>query len=339
MTGSDLFREVGNISEEYIIEAESYTRMVSLEFREWWRTKIVENAAVRRSLATVACLAVCFGLFTMVQRTWTGWSATDSAAEYSKNDAAAKYDGDGAAAEVAQDMESSVTMGAAESAASSVADSAASASQSAGENTSSAVTASGSVKSEEGSTKDSVTAENKENEEDVESLCSYPLQTEDMQNAEWDLAAIKERQAAYPEDLEELQKLENVYVILHGEAKSGQAGWEDFLARVDAGNTAQIDIIRFTVEGDAIIETVHFDGEQFRLCVDNSRDAFRGSGSKYYEAEYKYLQCVETSLEDGTGTVEYMLTDCEEDISEILSSGDEKRKAELQYYSIVYIVE
>lgn len=51
MTGNDLFREVGNISEKYITEAEETKR------------SIIHNVVFRRSLATAACLMVCVGLY------------------------------------------------------------------------------------------------------------------------------------------------------------------------------------------------------------------------------------------------------------------------------------
>ena len=65
MTGNDLFREVGNISEKYIAEAEETKR------------SIIHNVVFRRSLATAACLMVCVGLY-FSTRTGRKEAATDS---------------------------------------------------------------------------------------------------------------------------------------------------------------------------------------------------------------------------------------------------------------------
>ena len=59
MTGRDLFREIGEIREEYIVEAEQYQR----------NKKTVITPVVRRTLTAAACLVVCVGLAFTVQRT------------------------------------------------------------------------------------------------------------------------------------------------------------------------------------------------------------------------------------------------------------------------------
>lgn len=53
MTGKDMFREVGNISEKYIAEAEETKR------------SIIQNVAFRRSIGTAACLLLCVGIFAL----------------------------------------------------------------------------------------------------------------------------------------------------------------------------------------------------------------------------------------------------------------------------------
>lgn len=69
MTGKELFQEIGMIKEEYIVEAEAYKRSV------------IHNVVFRRSLAGVACLVVCFGLYWGVQQMHSGYeeSVQDSA--------------------------------------------------------------------------------------------------------------------------------------------------------------------------------------------------------------------------------------------------------------------
>lgn len=56
MTGKDLFQQVGNINEKYVLEAEETKR------------SLIHNVAFRRSLTTAACLAICVGLFFVAVR-------------------------------------------------------------------------------------------------------------------------------------------------------------------------------------------------------------------------------------------------------------------------------
>lgn len=55
MTGKDLFREVGNISEKYITEAEETKK------------SIIHNVAFRRAMGTAACLLLCVGIFAITR--------------------------------------------------------------------------------------------------------------------------------------------------------------------------------------------------------------------------------------------------------------------------------
>lgn len=56
MTGKDLFREVGNINEKYVLEAEET------------KQSLIHNVDFRRSLTTAACLVICVGLFFVAVR-------------------------------------------------------------------------------------------------------------------------------------------------------------------------------------------------------------------------------------------------------------------------------
>ncbi len=60
MTGKDLFREIGNIDEKYVSEAQETKRSV------------IMNPVFRRTLATAACLVVCLGIFAGVQQVRNG---------------------------------------------------------------------------------------------------------------------------------------------------------------------------------------------------------------------------------------------------------------------------
>ena len=58
MTGRDLFREIGEISEEYVIEAERYQG----------RKKAAITPVIRRTLTAAACFVMCIGLVFTVQK-------------------------------------------------------------------------------------------------------------------------------------------------------------------------------------------------------------------------------------------------------------------------------
>ncbi len=60
MTGNDLFREIGNIDEKYVKEAQESRRMV------------IFTPAFRKGLATAACLLLCLGIFAGVQQVRNG---------------------------------------------------------------------------------------------------------------------------------------------------------------------------------------------------------------------------------------------------------------------------
>ena len=129
---------------------------------------------------------------------------------------------------------------------------------------------------------------------------------------EYNPAMIKERLAEYPNDYKALLQEEDALVVFMGEVQNGQAKWDAFLESVKSGESAQIDVIVFSIEGDAIIRNIYFDGSVYWLCNDSTRDAYRGTEA-YYEKAFQYLQCVEKEWEDGTETVEYVLTDQKEE--------------------------
>lgn len=79
MTGKDLFREVGNISEKYITEAEETKKT------------IIHNVAFRRGLGTVACLILCVGIFAITR---LSEKITDTtASNTTQNNVVASWDG------------------------------------------------------------------------------------------------------------------------------------------------------------------------------------------------------------------------------------------------------
>lgn len=79
MTGKDLFREVGNINEKYITEAEETKK------------SIIHNVAFRRGLGTAACLVLCVGIFAITRVVEKG--ASTSATDTIQNNVAVSWDG------------------------------------------------------------------------------------------------------------------------------------------------------------------------------------------------------------------------------------------------------
>lgn len=79
MTGKDLFREIGNINEEYIKEAQEYKRPKrDIIF-------VINNPTFRKMTATAACLMICAGLVFTVHKMDI---RTDSAKESAKEEMA-----------------------------------------------------------------------------------------------------------------------------------------------------------------------------------------------------------------------------------------------------------
>ena len=113
-----------------------------------------------------------------------------------------------------------------------------------------------------------------------------------------DLETIKTSLSGYPDDPDELAATDS-YVIMHGQQYSGAANWESFYRDVQNGNPAELVLIQFTVEGDAILSYLNYDGSDFYLVTDYSRDAFAGDSEKYREAAYPYLKIFDNTAENG----------------------------------------
>lgn len=299
MTGRDLFLEIGNIREEFVAEAESYQSETKGSILEVISGKNAKSVTFRKTLATAACLVVCAGLVFTVQKLGI---SKDSAKESAMENEMVMESAREELWDVAEKQEDALP----ETESGIVTDKESGISIEAPEKTS--------------GIKDELKTESIE-EEKLETALGESQFVMNSKLEAWDLKAVKKRMKSYPDEYDEILELDNVFVLVHGTAEKGQDLWNAFLEAVDAGKTAQVDVIRFTVEGDPIIETVHYDGEVFHLCVDNSRDAYRGSGDKYFEAKYSQLVKEENTLDAGGRTIEYFLTDSE------------------NKYSIVYISE
>ena len=318
MTGKELFQEIGNISEEYVAEAERYSKkagsMVAV-----WRRKIAGNASFGKTLAAAACLVVCAGLVFMVQKLGVSQDAAEESVMDYENMAVEMAQAESSMAEsvVAQ----SITAGVEEKA------------EEMETRPETEASIAPEAAEEEYDVKESLNKKEKTGQEDkpatgesmaigdnqsgsgVESRIDELVNEEMSESMIWDAELVKEKMASYPNKYEDILKLESVYILVHGKAEKGQEIWDTFVESVDTGESAQAEIIRFTVEGDPIIETVFFDGDVFYLCVDNSRDSYRGSGDAYFEAQYSSLVKEEKMLEGGGKSIEYCLTDGEKEYS------------------------
>lgn len=318
MTGKDLFREIGLISEEYIMEAEEVKRSIFV------------NPMFRKGLATAACLCICGVLYLGIRQLASG--GMESASDASTG---------GQWAEVAMEEESAPEMPIEYSVHN--------------ENTGTelqdgAFQEKNDVKMErlevaEESLQDSVAVtEKKETEldkadelsqtesaiiDDNQALASITQQMGSSKN-ERDVEAICERFAAYPDSSAELVK-EDLVVNLHGNLKSGQEQLATFLADVESHTEAFIELVQYTIEGDPMFYYLHYDGTDFYAVTDYRRDAFGGSGERVHVYYYSYLKVFEEEYEDGTKGYELLLTN-EKDLSlEELQSGEYKYLYIMQY--------
>ena len=249
MTGNELFREIGMMKDEYVEEAQNYKR------------SIVHNVVFRRSITTAACLALCFGLYWGVQniggvsQDCTQENATSQGYSTTANDSTTA---DCAWAEEEAVVETEIFTDAGE------------------EGTQDSVSTEAVLENEEvgqqsGNMSQSIKDENEMPEDKKLEGVTQALSTER------DLAAVKERLAAYSGELEQLCA-EEAYVVVHGTVENGQEIWDDFLKKVEVQEPATVDLIQFTVEGDPIITYLHYNGEDFYMVEDSTRDAWAGSG-------------------------------------------------------------
>lgn len=250
MTGNDLFREMGNISEKYVTEAEETKR------------SIIHNVIFRRSLATAACLMVCVGLYfsTRSGRKEAADSSGGSAPHYDAamdevNSAVGEQETDGGFH--LQDILESL-----------------------GGNNKSESTS-------EGYYEESASASADNAFDHMESdRTNEPEESIGAEDGYW--PDIVDRLASYSNDYEALLQTE-AFVVAHGIVKSGMEQWEDFLQSVEQGDIAYTEVIQFTEEGDAIITAVVFLGERYYVLADHTRDAWGKQGRIEYEYKYLYL--------------------------------------------------
>lgn len=130
-----------------------------------------------------------------------------------------------------------------------------------------------------------------------------------------DFDTIKEYLGTYSNELHELNKTES-FIILHGTYHSGKEYWDAFLESVDKGEPAEVVMVQFTVEGDAILYYLQYNGTDFYVVEDYSRDAWSAEPG-YLEKTYPYLSVLENDWE-GDRYWDIVLTDRENLTVELL---------------------
>ena len=111
------------------------------------------------------------------------------------------------------------------------------------------------------------------------------------------------RLKSYPDNYAELMEREDIVIETLDERFVNGQLWEDFWNSVQHGQSAEVVVCQFTVEGDPILQFVSYDGNQFHYIMDMSRDKF-GGGQQYVRDDYRFLQRLELD-----GTAQFVLTD------------------------------
>ncbi len=276
MTGKDLFREVGNISEKYITEAEETKK------------SIIHNVAFRRGIGTAACLVLCVGIFAITR-------SVNKSAEAPAADSTPNYEQAGDEPDSVFDGTNNVEMNAAEQ-----------------EMIDSGYSSGWDEFRDSEKAEASVDVENYNPSNTPEDVVGAEPSISDSEMIWFDKELTIDKLQLYPNDYEELLETD-AFVVAHGEVKNGMIEWESFLEDSQSGISASVDLIEFTVEGDAIITAIVYDGQTYHMVMDYTRDAWGRTGIVEYE--YKYLY---THTQDGRAVVV---------LSDLKLEGEEIRKA------------
>lgn len=101
-----------------------------------------------------------------------------------------------------------------------------------------------------------------------------------------DSQAVKEELQNLPDSFEELTETYEVCGLDYNNAVVGDWGMSflaSFLRAVEVGEPGKLILAGTTDEGDAILTYISYNGTDFYVMQDNSRDKFRGTGEAYTE--------------------------------------------------------
>ena len=118
-----------------------------------------------------------------------------------------------------------------------------------------------------------------------------------------DAAAIQAYLGTFSNDHMELKDRQDVVMEdavrmetgLWSLSEAGWSLWNQFVEKAKAGEEAAIVIVRLTVEGDAIPTYLHFDGADYYIMEDTTRDAFGVGGYQ----EYRFSALEQTYFDYG----------------------------------------
>ncbi|MCM1044926.1 MAG: DUF4362 domain-containing protein [Candidatus Gastranaerophilales bacterium] len=136
--------------------------------------------------------------------------------------------------------------------------------------------------------------------------------------------SIKAYLSAFSNELADYEATEECFVLLHGDVAYGQENWDRFVDSANQGTPAYVILVQFTVEGDAILQYLEYDGMDFYRFSDYSRDAFGGTGNRYFEETYAYLRSLPCHDTQGNEYSYVFLTD-----------SDDITMTEIEYYQYV----
>ena len=252
MTGNDLFREIGNISDKYVTEAEETKR------------SIFQNVLFRRSLATAACLMICVGLYFSTRTGRKADTAADSSGGSSPQYDSSMKENSAVANQEASDGGINLN---------DILD----------------IFDKGNDKADSAPQdyyQESASATQDGASENVESdITNEPGYVVGEIYDEWEMF---DRLSAYPNDYEALLQTD-AFVVVHGTVKSGLDKWNEFLDSAQEGKPAYVELVQFTEEGDAIITAIQYTGDYYHMLADHTRDTWGNAGMVEHEYGYLYL--------------------------------------------------
>lgn len=114
----------------------------------------------------------------------------------------------------------------------------------------------------------------------------YVFRIRRQSELERDTQAVKAELENLPDSLEELSETYDVCCLDYNNAIVGDLGMgylASFLRTVEIGELGKLILAGTTVEGDVILTYISYNGKDFYVMQDNSRDKFRGTGEAYTE--------------------------------------------------------
>lgn len=140
--------------------------------------------------------------------------------------------------------------------------------------------------------------EEKDNNETTQSAVTSTGQENRQEPRSRETKDVKAYLAQFPNELSELEQLE-CYISLHGKEYSGREYLDAFMEQVQSEKPAELVLVQFTVEGDAILDYLNYNGEDVYRMQDVSRDGWAGNGEKYFEYTYDSVSVYEEADTEG----------------------------------------